>query len=264
MDGIRSFKLPIAPAERIRAGSSGRVSNIETLDWTLMVPAEGGVFAAEIFGPWEWWRCACGALEGTGYSADPCGECGELMQPGPLRRERYGHVDLAFPVVHPEAWRRDSEALCEASGLGSEELKEVVLGERLLDGPMELPTGGAALWALVEGRGCDPEALGLVRCVPVVPAGLREPVFMPGGKVRWHHVNTLHMRLVNRARRVRVMADLSPPQHILVNEAAQLQHTLETLLDNEGAPKPAVDDEGRRLRSLDQLGGAAEFLRSLV
>ena len=63
MSGTGGFRLPIARAEQVRTGSSGAVTNIETLDWELMLPAEGGVFAAEIFGAWEWWRCPCGTLQ---------------------------------------------------------------------------------------------------------------------------------------------------------------------------------------------------------
>jgi len=61
----------------------------------------GGLFCPRIFGPEEDNRCRCGHLEGPRHAGQVCEKCGVEVTTSSVRRERFGHIELAAPVVNP-------------------------------------------------------------------------------------------------------------------------------------------------------------------
>jgi DNA-directed RNA polymerase subunit beta' len=70
-----SLRIRLASPDEIRSWSSGEVIKPEMLNHTTQCPEKGGLFCEQIFGPEPYGECPCG--------------------------QRFGHIELAAPVVHP-------------------------------------------------------------------------------------------------------------------------------------------------------------------
>jgi len=46
------------------------------------------------------YQCHCGKLKGKQYEGLKCPNCGVEILPSSVRRERFGHIELATPVAH--------------------------------------------------------------------------------------------------------------------------------------------------------------------
>jgi hypothetical protein len=88
-------------AEQIREHSHGLVNKAETLDYSTLEPVPGGLFCQAVFGPVRDCTCACGKHQGIGKRGRVCETCGVELQHSSVRRERFGHVELAVPLVDP-------------------------------------------------------------------------------------------------------------------------------------------------------------------
>lgn len=99
-DDINSVKLMLASPEEIREWSKGEVTESETINYRTHKPEKGGLYAEEIFGPEEDYKCACGKYEGKKYEGITCEKCGVLITDSSVRRENMGHIELASPVIH--------------------------------------------------------------------------------------------------------------------------------------------------------------------
>jgi hypothetical protein len=54
-----------------------------------------------IFGPLRDFECVCGKYRGSKYRGMICDICGVKVTPTSVRRERFGHIELPSPVIHP-------------------------------------------------------------------------------------------------------------------------------------------------------------------
>ena len=99
-DDINEVKLLLASPEEIREWSKGEVTESETINYRTHKPEKGGLYAEEIFGPEEDYKCACGKYEGKKYEGITCEKCGVLITDSSVRRENMGHIELASPVIH--------------------------------------------------------------------------------------------------------------------------------------------------------------------
>jgi hypothetical protein len=54
-----------------------------------------------IFGPLVDFECACGKYRGRQYQNIICDHCGVKLTTRQARRQRFGHIDLPVPIVHP-------------------------------------------------------------------------------------------------------------------------------------------------------------------
>src|SRR6056297_176189 len=99
-DDIEEVKLLFASPEEIRAWSHGEVTESETINYRTHKPEKGGLYAEEIFGPEEDYKCACGKYEGKKYEGITCEKCGVLVTDSSVRRKNMGHIELASPVIH--------------------------------------------------------------------------------------------------------------------------------------------------------------------
>lgn len=99
-DDIEEVKLMFASPGEIRSWSHGEVTESETINYRTHKPEKGGLYAEEIFGPEEDYKCACGKYEGKKYEGITCEKCGVLVTDSSVRRKNMGHIELASPVIH--------------------------------------------------------------------------------------------------------------------------------------------------------------------
>ncbi|MBS3764990.1 DNA-directed RNA polymerase subunit beta' [Candidatus Bipolaricaulota bacterium] len=99
-DDIEEVKLMFASPEEIRSWSHGEVTESETINYRTHKPEKGGLYAEEIFGPEEDYKCACGKYEGKKYEGITCEKCGVLVTDSSVRRQNMGHIELASSVIH--------------------------------------------------------------------------------------------------------------------------------------------------------------------
>jgi len=89
----------ILSATDIRDFSFGEVTNDNPFRMDL--PAEGGLFCDKIFGPTKDFECRCGNVSGRTNAGVVCKFCGVLCDSRMVCRERFGHIELPYPVINP-------------------------------------------------------------------------------------------------------------------------------------------------------------------
>ena len=97
---IEALKIVLASSDEIRKWSHGEVTKGETYSYRTYSPELNGLFCERIFGPVHSYQCHCGKLKGIQYKGLVCSTCGVEILPSSVRRERFGHIELASPVVH--------------------------------------------------------------------------------------------------------------------------------------------------------------------
>jgi DNA-directed RNA polymerase subunit beta' len=81
----------------------GEVNYPETINYRTFKPEPGGLFCEQIFGPTKDWVCSCGKYKGDIFKVkEPlfCSTCHVEITESKIRRERMGHIKLAYPVIH--------------------------------------------------------------------------------------------------------------------------------------------------------------------
>ncbi|MFA7074124.1 MAG: DNA-directed RNA polymerase subunit beta' [Endomicrobiaceae bacterium] len=96
-----AVKLTVASPEDIRSWSYGEVKKPETINYRTFKPERDGLFCDGIFGPTKDWECHCGKYKYIKHKGTICDRCGVEVTEAKVRRERFGHIDLAVPVAHP-------------------------------------------------------------------------------------------------------------------------------------------------------------------
>ena len=97
---FESIKVGLASPERILEWSYGEVTKPETINYRSQKPERDGLFCEKIFGPTKDWECYCGKYKKVRYKGVVCDRCGVEITKSSVRRERFGHISLAAPVVH--------------------------------------------------------------------------------------------------------------------------------------------------------------------
>lgn len=187
-----SLQIRFADEAAILAWSRGEVTKKAIVnDRGRLVP--GGLLCQRIFGPTADFRCGCREPQ-SGPPGNRCPRCGVEFTRQTVRFERFGHIRLAQPVVHPWALAEignrlalspDQVGVLMSGGLAlppaadwREQLREIRLGRP----PAGWLTGPAALSWLN-----DQCAGGLVRyflsVLPVLPAALRPEFFSEAQQV---------------------------------------------------------------------------------
>ena len=95
-----AIKVGLASPERILEWSHGEVTKPETINYRSQKPERDGLFCERIFGPTKDWECYCGKYKKVRYKGVVCDRCGVEITKSSVRRERFGHISLAAPVVH--------------------------------------------------------------------------------------------------------------------------------------------------------------------
>ncbi|MDR0823153.1 MAG: DNA-directed RNA polymerase subunit beta', partial [Endomicrobium sp.] len=94
------MQVTVASPEQIREWSYGEVKKPETINYRTFKPERDGLFCDRIFGPIKDWECHCGKYKYIKHKGVICDRCGVEVTESKVRRERFGHIDLAVPVAH--------------------------------------------------------------------------------------------------------------------------------------------------------------------
>ncbi len=100
VNDFASVKVTLASPNDIRSWSYGEVKKPETINYRTYRPEKDGLFCERIFGPERDYECACGKYRGTKYKGIICERCGVKITHSRVRRKRFGHINLAAPIVH--------------------------------------------------------------------------------------------------------------------------------------------------------------------
>ncbi len=97
---FEAIQVGLASPERILEWSYGEVTKPETINYRSQKPERDGLFCEKIFGPTKDWECYCGKYKKVRYKGVTCDRCGVEITKSSVRRERFGNISLAAPVVH--------------------------------------------------------------------------------------------------------------------------------------------------------------------
>lgn len=100
VDDFVALSLSIASEKDILSWSKGEIVSSETINYRTLKPEPDGLFCEKIFGPVRDWECGCGRYKRVRFKGIICEYCGVEVLPKTTRRERMGHIQLAYPVVH--------------------------------------------------------------------------------------------------------------------------------------------------------------------
>jgi DNA-directed RNA polymerase beta' subunit/DNA-directed RNA polymerase beta subunit len=107
---IVSFSL--ASPQDILNSSNGEVLTTETLNYRTNNPEKNGLFCEVIFGPVNNYECACKKYTQKKYFRIKCDKCGVTVLHSSSRRYRRGHIELAYPMIHPFYLRPTNNKIC--------------------------------------------------------------------------------------------------------------------------------------------------------
>jgi len=96
---LEGILIGLLSKEKIESFANGEVEIPKTVDVMTGLPVPGGLMCQKIFGPVEHLKCACGKR----YSKKgiQCPVCGVITNDPVVRRQTFGKITLAHPVVHP-------------------------------------------------------------------------------------------------------------------------------------------------------------------
>ena len=129
---FESIRLSLASPEVIRSWSHGEVKKPETLNYRTLKPEKDGLFCARIFGPIKDYECLCGKYKKKKYEGTICDRCGVEVTRSDVRRERFGHIELAAPVAHIWYLKSTPSKLGNLLGLTARDIERVIYFESYL------------------------------------------------------------------------------------------------------------------------------------
>jgi DNA-directed RNA polymerase subunit beta' len=127
-----AIKLMIASPEEILSWSHGEVKKPETLNYRTFKPEKDGLFCAKIFGPIRDYECLCGKYKGKKYAGTVCDKCGVEVTSKYVRRERFGHIELAAPVSHIWFLKSSPSKIASLLNMSTREAEKVIYFENYL------------------------------------------------------------------------------------------------------------------------------------
>jgi hypothetical protein len=219
----------------------------------IVARSHGAVGAEElrsqkIFGPVKDYECECGKYARMKHRGVVCEDCGVEVIMSRVRRERFGHVELAAPCLHPlfvgevarlldrteaEVRAQDGAALWEEL----EQLDLVALADGELvdtDPPVDGDAGPRAALAGALVRGERPATALMLATLPVLPPGLRGD-----DESGAHGLSALYREVLERN---------------AAGEPAELQRAVDRLL---------VGEDGSIARRIDGLVGKQLFEKAV-
>lgn len=250
---IDAFWSPSDPLAVLRAERAlGELSRGPVKRGSLLAPHTGaperdGLLCEQLFGPVKNHECRCGLLNGPrgrppNEVGERCPKCGvEAISPR-SRDERFAHIDVPVPLLHPSLVKLVADAI----GWTEDDVRDVVFLRAWVDEAGRVHRNGdedryehldrrgspallERLAALSSGpivdalkaEGFKPEDL-MIRRIPVGPPGDRPLVTMPGGHAMPGPDNLAYASLIERRNRLLRLLELNAPEIILVHETAAL------------------------------------------
>ncbi|SHK32256.1 DNA-directed RNA polymerase subunit beta' [Thermocrinis minervae] len=123
---FNKIKLMIASPDEIRSWSYGEVKKPETINYRTHKPEKEGLFCAKIFGPIKDYECLCGKYRGKRFEGTICDRCGVEVTRSYVRRQRFGHIELAAPVTHIWFLKSTPSKIATLLGISSKDAERVV------------------------------------------------------------------------------------------------------------------------------------------
>ena len=244
--------VPMSDNDR-RVWSHGLVKKPETINYRTYRTEADGLFCERIFGPERDWECRCGKYRGAKFEGTVCAKCGIEVTTSRVRWNRFGHFELAKPVVHPWFLPKIAKLL----GLELEALSEL-----LFFGFDEEQSGVDKVIARLEALGINTAGL-VMNTLLILPPNLRPLVQLENGQFASSDVNDLYRRVINRNQKLKKLMDLNAPSTIIANETRMLQSAVSEVIDNLARPQPVLGMDYRPLCSLKEaLTQAIEGLRN--
>jgi len=99
-EDFSALRLRLASPEEILSWSHGEVLKPETINYRTFRAEKDGLFDERIFGPTKDYECYCGKYKRIRYKGVICEKCGVEVTSSKVRRERMGHISLAYPCAH--------------------------------------------------------------------------------------------------------------------------------------------------------------------
>lgn len=127
---FNKISIGLASPEVILEASRGEVLKPETINYRTYKPERDGLFCERIFGPAKDYECACGKYKRIRYKGIVCDRCGVEVTEKKVRRERIGHINLVFPVVHVWYFRTLPNKVGYLLGLSSKKLDAIIYYEK--------------------------------------------------------------------------------------------------------------------------------------
>jgi len=123
---IKALKILLASGEEILSWSHGEVKRGDTYSYRNYLPEPDGLFCEKIFGPVHSYQCHCGKLKGKQYEGLKCPNCGVEILPSFVRRERFGHIQLATPVVHIWYFKNNINYIALLLDMKSQDVEKII------------------------------------------------------------------------------------------------------------------------------------------
>ncbi|MEI8134593.1 MAG: DNA-directed RNA polymerase subunit beta' [bacterium] len=121
--------ISLASDESILTRSHGEVTKPETINYRSYRPEKDGLFCEKIFGPTRDWECFCGKYKRIRYKGIICDRCGVEVTTKSVRRERFGHIALAVPVVHIWYFRSLPNKIGHILGMPTKDIEKIIYYE---------------------------------------------------------------------------------------------------------------------------------------
>ena len=115
----------LSPEDILRM-SHGEVFKTDTISYKNFAPVPHGLFCERIFGPTRNFKCACGKYEGSRSKGIICNQCGVMVTRKDVRRERWGHINLAVPVVNCLFFKQTSNKIAILLGMSSTDVNNII------------------------------------------------------------------------------------------------------------------------------------------
>ncbi|MFH0937736.1 MAG: DNA-directed RNA polymerase subunit beta' [Planctomycetota bacterium] len=127
-----AVSITLASPNDIRSWSYGEVKKPETINYRSYRAEKDGLFCERIFGPERDWECSCGKYKGIKYKDIICDRCGVKITHSKVRRSRFGHINLAAPIVHIWFFRSMPSKLGNLLGIKMTALQQVIYFQRYI------------------------------------------------------------------------------------------------------------------------------------
>ena len=121
--------ISLASSDYILKNSYGEVTQSETINYKTYRPEPNGLFCERIFGPTKNWECFCGKYKHIRYRGVICDRCGVEVTSKNVRRERFGHICLTVPVVHPWFFKLIPSRIGSLLGIPLNKLEKIIYYE---------------------------------------------------------------------------------------------------------------------------------------
>lgn len=121
---FKKVKISLASPDLIRSWSYGEVTKPETINYRTFKPERKGLFCAQIFGPIVDGSCLCEKYQKPKHKGIVCEKCGVEVTSSRVRRERMGHINLHYPVIHP--WFIKHGIISKLLGISNKKLEQIL------------------------------------------------------------------------------------------------------------------------------------------